>query len=286
MSLLLSAAGQPTCMTMRRTDLDHEAMASNTRVDHIPVVCVEPPRGEAQAPLAIWLPALGTNKEWVVPFLAELAEAGFVAVSLDPWQHGERATESPEELRERVYADFRRHMWPILGQTTLDALRVIDWAIDELHAGPTVVAGGVSMGGDDAVALAGIDHRVSRVAAVVASPDWTRPNMHYPADPSVLIAQGSADAYAEWLYESLDPATHLHRYAHGPAMAFESGQEDSHVPAEDALRFQAALRAAHPDAGARVRVTVHAGVAHFGAGDNPTIRRRCIDWLLGPRDGE
>ena len=260
--------------------------ASTAKVDHIPVVWVEPRQGQARAPLAVWMPALGANKEWVVPFLGELADVGFVAVSLDPWQHGERATESAEEIRDRVYAAFRRHMWPILGQTTLDALRVIDWAVDELHAGPTVVAGGVSMGGDDAVALAGIDHRVTRVAAVVASPDWTRPGMHHPDDPSTLLWQGSADAYAEWFYESLDPVTHLHRYAHGPAIAFESGQDDTHVPVEDALRFQAALRAAHPEAGARVRVTVHPGVGHFGAGDDPDIRRRCVKWLLGEPDGE
>jgi hypothetical protein len=36
-------------------------------------------------------------------------------------------------------------MWLILGQTTLDALRVLDWAITELGAGSEVVAGGVSI---------------------------------------------------------------------------------------------------------------------------------------------
>jgi hypothetical protein len=39
------------------------------------------------------------------------------------------------------------------------------------------VAGGVSTGGDVAVALAGVDPRIDRVAALVATPDWARPGM-------------------------------------------------------------------------------------------------------------
>jgi enterochelin esterase-like enzyme len=76
-----------------------------------------------------------------------------------------------------VLASFRRRMWPLLGRSTLECLRVLDW-IDETFAvaGPRV-AGGVSMGGDIAVALAGVDRRIGRVAALVATPDWTRPGM-------------------------------------------------------------------------------------------------------------
>ena len=70
------------------------------------------------------------------PVLKELAGAGFVAVGFDAWQHGERATESRDQILERVFGGFRRRMWPMLGQTTLDALRVIDWALAELGAGP------------------------------------------------------------------------------------------------------------------------------------------------------
>jgi len=48
-----------------------------------------------------------------------------VALSFDPWQHGERGRETRDELAGRVFGAFRRHMWPILGHTTLDALRVL-----------------------------------------------------------------------------------------------------------------------------------------------------------------
>ncbi len=152
-----------------------------------------------------------------------------MAVSLDPWRHGQRGTESGEQIARRVFGNFRRHMWPILGQTTLDS-RVVDWAMADLHAGPEVVAGGVSMGGDVAVALVGIDNRITRVAAIVATPDWTRPGMTDLFDPYRVLPQGQADAYPQWFHDQLDPLTHLHAYAHGPAITFECGADDTHVP--------------------------------------------------------
>jgi dienelactone hydrolase len=253
---------------------------SNATVDHIPVVWSAPMQRRVGAPLALWLPALGIDKGWVEPFLGELAEAGFVAVSFDPWQHGERGSESPDQIRQRVFGAYRRHKWPILGLSTLDALRVIDWATDTLGGGPTVVAGGISMGGEVAATLAGIDRRVERVAAIVASPDWTSPGMHGFDDPATLLEQGEADAYAQWFYDHLDPLTHLDAYARAPWIAFECGGADPHVPAEGALRFQAALRAEHPVAGERVRVTVHPGVSHLDGLRSPELHQRCLKWLL------
>lgn len=248
-------------------------------VDHIPVLWRIGSQSRAGAALALWLPALGVDKDWVAPFLDELAEAGFVAVTFDLWQHGERGAEPADRLRERVFDSFRRHKWPILGNTTLDALRVIDWAIDAFDAGPRVVAGGISLGGEAAVTLAGIDRRVERVAAIVASPDWTSPGMHRFDDPTQLLEQGDADAYAQWFYDQLDPLRHLDRYAHGPAIAFECGQDDFHVPAKGARRFQAALRAAHPAAAERIRITDHPGVGHLDAVRSEDLHRRALAWL-------
>jgi DNA-binding MarR family transcriptional regulator len=146
---------------------------------------------------------------------------------------------------------------------------VIDWAADALDAGTAVAAGGISLGGEAAVTVAGIDPRVTRVAAIGASPDWTSPGMHRFDDPGKLMAQGEPDLYARWLYDNLDPVTHLDRYARGPAMAFECGQDDVHVPADGALRFRNALAAAHPDAAGRVRVTVHPGIGHLDGVRSP-----------------
>src|SRR5689334_2173976 len=234
-------------------------------VDHIPVIWVEP--DAEPATVALWLPPFSTTKEWVLPFLKELAGAGFIAVSFDPWQHGERGVEPPEELRARVFGGgFRRHMWPILGQTTLDALRVLDHFQAE-----NAVAGGVSMGGDVAVALAGIGPSVGRVATIVSTPDWTRPGMRDLMDSSKDLPQGEADAYAAWFYDQLDPMTHLGRYERGQAILFECGGEDRHVPAENALRFAEAV-------GDSVRVNVRPGLGHMDA-MTPDVLKSCLGWL-------
>jgi dienelactone hydrolase len=98
--------------------------------------------------------------------LERLAGDGFFAVSHDPWQHGDRSTESPTHLRDRLIKAFRGDMWPVIGQSTPDAMWVLDW-ITAHHDVSTssVVAGGFWMGGDISIALAGIDHRGGRVAA-------------------------------------------------------------------------------------------------------------------------
>jgi hypothetical protein len=68
-------------------------------VDHIPVISV----GHEGAPLALWIPPLGMTKDDMRPLLESLAGVGFRAVSLDPWQHGERGSESADEIRARVH---------------------------------------------------------------------------------------------------------------------------------------------------------------------------------------
>jgi uncharacterized protein len=253
---------------------------STAMVDDIPVLWVEPASGRPRGRLALWLPPLTMTKETVLPSLRELAGNGCVAVSLDPWQHGERGSEPGEQLAARVFADFRRQMWSILGHTTLDCLRVIDWATETLGTGAEVVAGGVSMGGDIAVALAGIDARVAQVAAIVATPDWTRPGMRDLFDPSRALPQGRPDALAQWLYDHLDPMTHLDAYARGAAITFECAADDTHVPPDGALRFQRALREAHPAAAERVRVSLHPGLGHLDGARDRALAGNALAWLL------
>ena len=252
---------------------------SSAWVDHIPVLWFEPPAPRAVRRLVLFLPNLSGTKEGMIPFLQDLAAAGFVALSLDPWQHGERGTESQAEILSRVFGNFRRHMWPILGQTTLDTMRVIDWAVAALDVQPDVYIGGLSMGGDIAVAAAGIDHRIQRVAAVVATPDWLRPGMHDLFDRHRLLPPGEPDAYAKYFYEHLNPMTHLAAYAHGPAIYFVCGERDTHVPPDGALRFQAALREAHPSAADNVQVKLVPGMDHLAVRDSALWWPDCLGWL-------
>ena len=145
------------------------------QVDGIPVRWAA---AGAPVGLALWLTHLGGSAEQTQPMLTQLAGRGLLAVSFDPPGHGRRGDgRDAMEMGREVLGAFRRRMWPLAGHAVLELLWVLDWADEEFGIVRSRVAGGVSMGGDIAVALAGIDRRITRVAALVASPDWTRPGM-------------------------------------------------------------------------------------------------------------
>ena len=246
-------------------------------VDTIPVLWIEPepPTKQTLPPLVIWLPGFSSTKETVQPYLVQLSQAGFLAVSFDPWLHGKRGNETQQELSARVFGNFRRYMWPIIGQTALDTLRIIDWAFARFALAPQVSVGGFSMGGDIAVTVAGLDMRVCTVVAMISTPNWLRPRMQ--SKPGVLIPPGEPDHYAQFLYDQLNPLTHLHAYAHQPAITFECGSQDAHIPPDDALQFEKELRVLYPDYGDRLRVNLHPGVGHEIRDEQ---REAGLHWLL------
>lgn len=257
---------------------------NRTVVDGIPLMWGEPTTSASCRKVALWLPPFTQPKESVAPMLEGLRTNGFIAVSFDPFQHGERGTESSDELVARVFApgNFRSGLWPIIGQTVLDARRVLDWVIEHVVAEPAaVVAGGLSMGGDVAVALAGVDDRIERVAAIVATPDWTRPGMRSFKEPYGLVEQGEPTAYAKWFYEQFDPYTHLERYTKHCAITFECAENDEHVPPDGALRFRDELRKMTLGT-SPVRVNFHAGYGHSD-GSEATFTQNSLDWLSDVR---
>ncbi len=203
-------------------------------VADIPLLWAEPAT-HAPRKLVIWLPGFSGSKESVQNNLLDLAAAGFVGLSFDPCQHGERRSESVEALRARVRGNIRRYFWPILAQTAEETPQIIDWAVHTLGAVPLAGMGGISMGGDIAVAAAGVDQRIRAVAACIATADWLRPGSFEPP--------GEPDAVAQACYDRRNPLTHLELYRHRPAISFQCGAQDQQVPPDGAQRFVAAL---HP----------------------------------------
>jgi alpha-beta hydrolase superfamily lysophospholipase len=255
-----------------------QVVAGSDEVEGIPVRWVAP--RESASGVALWLTHLGGSTEQAEPMLIRLAERGLVAVSFDPPGHGRRGGAAPPwEFASCVLASFRQRMWPLLGQTVLECLRVLDWADEQFGGGEPHVAGGVSMGGDVAVALAGIDRRISRVSALVATPDWTRPGMRTLDEPRQIIAQGQAGSYAQWFFDALNPMTHLEAYDRNVAISFQCAAADEHVPAEAAIRFRAALTQRNPRAADRVSVDLHEGLSHLDGARDQRLYAAAIDWL-------
>ncbi len=247
-------------------------------VDGIPMVLVEPL--ETAGPVVLWLSHLGGSAVQTLPMLERFAAAGHPAVSFDAVGHGRRGSGDPWEFAARVLGGFRRRMWPILGQTTLEAMRAVTWAQERTAGAGEARVGGVSMGGDVAVALAGIDPRVVRVATVGSTPDWSRPGMRELRDASEVLDQGAADPYSQWFADQLDPMRHLERYRDGAAITFELGEADHHIPRENAQAFVDTLlqtRAATP---ASLRIQIYPGLDHFGVTTSDAALSAAADWLL------
>ncbi len=248
-------------------------------VEGIPVILVEP--DEQRGAPVLWMSYLGGYAERNLPMLERFAAAGHPAVSFDAPGHGARGSGDRWEFAESVLAAFRLRMWPLLGQTTLEALRVLDWVAGETGASAGFLVGGYSMGGDVAVALAGIDPRVRRAVGIGSTPDWSRPGMHEIRDASQEIDQGEADAYARWFAEQLDPMRHLDRYRREVAIDFELGSEDHHIPAANAWAFVDALAKLDPPV-ARVEIHLHPGLDH-GVVSSQEAKDAAFEFLLaGP----
>jgi dienelactone hydrolase len=259
---------------------DQICVANTKWVDHIPVIWVEPQIYVPDRRLVIFLHPFSGSKETMVPILRELAREGYVALSFDAWQHGERGKESRQEIFERVFGNFRRHMWPILGQTTLDTLRVIDWAISSLDVQPHIYLGGLSMGGDIAVSAAGLDNRIQRVGAVFSTPDWLRPGMEDVFNPGTLLPSGESDSLAQYYYDQLNPITHLASYEQMPEIHFLCGENDTHVPLDGAFRFQSAMKETYPSAADKISVSVIPNLNHLAARDHSLWWPSCMGWLI------
>lgn len=248
---------------------------ASTHVDHIPLLWVTPNQQQQSTRLAIFLPFGTGTKEDMLPYLEQLASAGFLAMSFDPWWHGERGTgETPEQMFAMAMGDFPNIIWPILGLSSLDVLKIIDWASTRFAILPPVCIGGVSLGGDIAVAAAGIDSRIGVVSSINATPDWLRPGMQARGQP---VQFGKVGVYAQFFYEKLNPLTNLSGYAHCPAIAFECGAEDDHVPPDGALRFQSALQQTYQEQPDRVRVNLHPNVGHHAI---PAMWQNSLAWFL------
>jgi len=242
-------------------------------VEHIPIRWALPRETMRSTRLVLWLAGGVEPMDGELQLLERLASLGFAAISFDSPGRGARAPEPFEVIWPRVIANFPNVVWPIIGLGALEALRVLDWAARTFEIAPPFGVGGWSLGGDIAIAAAGLDRRVGCVATIIATPDWRRPGMH--AD-GALVAAGEPDAFARYFYDRINPLTHLDAYGHRPAMTFECGDADDHVPADGALRFRAALAQSYRDSESLLRVTLHPGIGHAYT---QAMEDNCIEWF-------
>jgi uncharacterized protein len=246
-----------------------------TNVANIPVLWEEPEQAGARK-LVIWLPGFTDNKEGMQRYLRELAGAGYVALSYDPVDHGERSRIGEQENVDPDSGSFRdpasgklyRHFWAIVAETAAEVPSIIDWAIATLGVGPVIGMGGISMGGNIAVVATGLDQRIGVVATGIAEADWLRPGSTIPLS--------APNAYIQHCYEQCNPLTNLARYQHRPAMLLQCGVEDQLIPPGGAERFVKALTPTYAASPEKLELVLEDGIGHEFT---PTMWHNSLRWF-------
>ncbi|MGG1554699.1 alpha/beta hydrolase family protein [Paenibacillus ferrarius] len=236
-------------------------------VDHIPIIWEEP-KGKRNGHLVVWLPGLTGGKDKLRPHLRKFADAGFVAVSYDPYEHGERMRESHERFISKLRGNKRRYFWPMIAMTAEEYPRVIDWAVERFGLSGGVMAGGISMGGDIALVAAGLEKRITAVAACISTPDWLRPGTDEE--------ESHPDTYAWNCYYRCDPLSNTSKYAHAPAIRFLNGANDGHVPPDGAHRFQMLVAEHYASCPERFEITEFDVAHEFTDG----MLNGALDWFV------
>jgi uncharacterized protein len=249
-------------------------------IDNIPIAFCRPDEHKSNNSIAIWLPYLGGNRETGIRELQKLASHGYFSISIDPWLHGERKGKQKKGVRNLVSNEFRVYMWQIIGITTIDVYRVIDWAINTFDLNENVVIGGLSMGGDIAISLAGIDTRITRVGVIAASPNWNRPGMTDVMDATKLIEQGNSTALGKWLYEKLNPMSNIKSFCRPLQIHIELGASDTHIHPDWTIEFKKELCKNYSDAEHNIEVVINEGCNHLSLIQRKSIIDKAIDFMI------
>lgn len=246
-----------------------------TMVASVPVLWEEPvAAGERR--LVIVIPGFTGTKEMVHDHLRELAAAGYLALGIDPVDHGERTlTGSPDEgdpsngmFRNPATGLLYHHFWQIVAETAHELPALIDWANATLQASGQVGICGISMGGNSALVAAALDQRIAAITPCMAEADWLRPGSSIP----ISVPNPAIQA----LYDRYNPLTHPEHYQHCPAMLLQCGADDQLVPPGGAQRFVEALSETYAGCPERLAIEIDPGVGHEFT---PRMWQRSLEWF-------
>jgi dienelactone hydrolase len=210
------------------------------------------------------------TKEKSAPYATALAEAGFLAVSVDALGHGERRYPNFESIfnDERWDTQFEAtesDFLSVIGGSAAEVPSIIDELLERGWARPDGIGiAGRSMGGEITFASVLADRRLRAAVTVVGSPEWTLPRLDSP---------------------------HHHPQRFFPvALLSQAAELDEYVPPAPIRRFHAALEPLYASAPERIRYVEYPGVGHFLTPELDQDSRRLLvgwfqRWLSPQRDG-
>ncbi|MBC8102679.1 MAG: alpha/beta fold hydrolase [Cytophagales bacterium] len=202
---------------------------------------------------------LGSRKERHLDLCLQLAEAGFLACSLDARFHGDRAT---PEMRRQL-SDIHNAEFPAA------FLQTVQGTVQDISALATYFEAdsygliGHSMGGFIALQTTIADPRVRGVVSVAGALPLTMPeDMRYSAEAASAMRQTDLAARAASLWPR--PVLLLH------------GEADETVPLSGSARLYEALRPFYATEPQRLGFVPYVGADHSLA---PAMAREAVAWM-------
>jgi alpha-beta hydrolase superfamily lysophospholipase len=200
------------------------------------------------------------DKERCEPYLTALAEAGFLAVSLDAAGHGERRLADFDVIfnDERWDADFEAtetDFLKLIDDTAAEVPAVLDDLVARGWARPDRMGVcGRSLGGNISYAAVLADRRLRAAVSVVGSPEWTLPRAHSP---------------------------HHHPERFFPvAILSQNAGHDEYVPAGPVRDFHARLEPWYAREPGRIAYVEYPDAGHFLTPElNADSCRRLVAWF-------
>jgi dienelactone hydrolase len=202
-------------------------------------------------PLVLWFHGFGVDKETHRKELAQLAEAGFLAVGMDAAGHGERRLPDLAERQAAPREQALRTMADLVARTADEVPGVIRALVAEGVAdADRVGVAGVSMGGYVVYRAAVVEPSIRAAVSLLGSPEW----------PDGRGPHRRLDALARTALLSI------------------TAQRDENVPPAAARALHRRLADAHP--GARQRYVELPGAVHLmGEEDWDAAMEELLRWL-------
>lgn len=231
-------------------------------------------KNDTKKPLVICLHGFTGNKESMLTTCLMLADAGFVAVSIDAEMHGERR--DPDIVR--TLSQDPTQLFRIFTTTVDDVGKVIDYAGENLRVDVERVGMmGVSMGAIITLLAATAEERLKAIVSVIGGANFqvlAKKSSLYKIGFKTRLVTKFAQ-FAGDLIGKYDPVNKAHLFRSMPVLLL-NGELDDLIPLECASSLYEALKPNYQDTPDKLRMKVYKGVGHEYTSE---MEKEAVEWL-------
>jgi uncharacterized protein len=219
-------------------------------IGHVPLLIARREEADGALPAVLWFHGFGVDKDTHRKELAQLADAGFLAVGVDAAGHGARRLPDLAERQAAPRDEALRTMVDLAARTADELPGLIGaLAAEGLADAGRIGAAGVSMGGYLVYRAAVVEPRIRAAVSILGSPEW--PDGDGPASRTDVLARAALLSVTAEQDENVPPlaarALHrrleeshpdaVHRYVELPGAVHLMSAADWEVTMDETLRW-------------------------------------------------